>query len=102
MDAFEMVVAAVLERNGYWTRTSVKVELTREEKQKIKRPSSPRWELDVVAYKGARTSFWLLSASHILTHGEYRIVHSMAVARRMLSGVNYLLTRSYAKWFFIG
>ncbi len=48
-----MVVAAVLERTGYWTRTSVKVELTREEKHKIGRRSSPRWELDVVAYEGA-------------------------------------------------
>ena len=36
---------------GYWVRTSVKVELTREEKIAIELPSSPRWELDVVAYK---------------------------------------------------
>jgi len=37
---------------GYWVRTSVKVELTKEEKRQIGRPSSPRWELDVVAYCG--------------------------------------------------
>jgi len=37
---------------GYWVRTSVKVELTKEEKRLIGRPSSPRWELDIVAYKG--------------------------------------------------
>jgi hypothetical protein len=52
MDAFESVVAAILERGGYWTRTNVKVELTRAQKRSIGRPSSPRWELDVVAYKG--------------------------------------------------
>ncbi len=50
MDAFERLVAEVLWREGYWVRTSVKVELTKEEKRSIGRPSSPRWELDVVAY----------------------------------------------------
>ena|SRR5215208_2318401 len=51
MDAFEQVVAEMLWREGYWVRTSVKVELTKEEKCAIDLPSSPRWELDVVAYK---------------------------------------------------
>jgi hypothetical protein len=36
---------------GFWVRTSVKVDLTKEEKHLIGRHSSPRWELDVVAYK---------------------------------------------------
>lgn len=52
MDSFEAVVAAILQRQGYWTLTSVKVELTKEEKREIGRHSSPRWELDVVAYRG--------------------------------------------------
>ena len=52
MDAFESVVAAILQRQGFWTLTSVKVELTKEEKRTIGRHSSPRWELDVVAYRG--------------------------------------------------
>lgn len=51
MDAFEQVVAEILWMQGYWVRTSVKVELTKEEKRRIGRPSSPRWELDVVAYQ---------------------------------------------------
>lgn len=42
MDSFEDVVATLLEREGYWVRKSVKVALTREEKQEIGRPSSPR------------------------------------------------------------
>ncbi|MCA6101957.1 hypothetical protein [Bradyrhizobium australafricanum] len=50
MDAFEQVVAEILWIEGYWVRTSVRVELTKEEKKKIGRPSSPRWELDIVAY----------------------------------------------------
>lgn len=51
MDAFEAVIAAILQRKGYWTLTSVKVDLTKEEKRQIGRPSSPRWELDIVAYR---------------------------------------------------
>jgi hypothetical protein len=51
MDAFESVIAAILQRKGYWTLTSVKVDLTKEEKRAIGRPSSPRWELDIVAYR---------------------------------------------------
>lgn len=51
MDSFEQVVAEILWREGYWVRTSVKVELTKEEKRQINLPSAPRWELDVVAYK---------------------------------------------------
>jgi hypothetical protein len=53
MDAFEQIVAELLMAQGYWVRTSFKVELTKEEKIEIGRPTSPRWELDLVAYKGA-------------------------------------------------
>jgi hypothetical protein len=52
MDAFEQLVSEILWMEGYWVRTSVKVELTKDEKRKIGRPSSPRWELDIVAYSG--------------------------------------------------
>jgi hypothetical protein len=52
MDAFEELVAESLWMDGHWVRTSVKVELTKEEKRAIGRPSSPRWELDIVAYNG--------------------------------------------------
>jgi hypothetical protein len=52
MDAFEKLVAEILWAEGYWVRTSVRVNLTKEEKVRIGRPSSPRWELDVVGYRG--------------------------------------------------
>lgn len=52
MDAFESVVASLLERQGYWVRSSYKVELSKSEEREIGRPSSPRWEVDLVAYKG--------------------------------------------------
>jgi hypothetical protein len=51
MDAFEQIVGMLLERKGYWVRTSYKVCLTKQEKVYIGIPSSPRWELDVVAYR---------------------------------------------------
>lgn len=52
MNAFEQLVSEILWMEGYWVRTSVKVDLTKEEKQAIGRPSSPRWEIDIVAYSG--------------------------------------------------
>lgn len=52
MDAFEQVVSEILWMDGYWVRTSVKVDLTKEEKVLIGRPCSPRWELDIVGYCG--------------------------------------------------
>jgi len=51
VDAFERVVVSLLEREGFWVRSSFKVELTKDEKVNIGRPSSPRWELDVVGYR---------------------------------------------------
>ena len=50
MDAFENVMATILENNGYWLQQSVKVNLIKEDKREINKPSSPRWELDLVAY----------------------------------------------------
>lgn len=52
MDAFEQVVSEILWMEGYWTRTSVKVNLTKEEKVLIGKPSTPRWEIDIVGYSG--------------------------------------------------
>jgi hypothetical protein len=52
MDSFEQVVSEILWMEGHWVRTSVKVDLTKDEKIQIGRPSSPRWELDIVAYGG--------------------------------------------------
>ena len=66
MDAFEAVVAAILQRRGYWTQTCVKVELTREEKRMIGRPSSPRWELDVVGYRGASNELLVVECKSFL------------------------------------
>lgn len=53
MNAFESLMAMLLDRDGYWTKGCFKVELTKAEKRAIGRPSSPRWEIDIVAYRGS-------------------------------------------------
>jgi hypothetical protein len=73
MDAFESLVAALLERKGYWTRTSVKVDLTKEEKRQIGRPSSPRWEIDVIAYKGSTNSLLAVECKSLLNSPGVRL-----------------------------
>jgi hypothetical protein len=52
MDAFEQVVSEILWMKGLWVRTSVKVNLEPDDKVAIGKPTSPRWELDIVAYSG--------------------------------------------------
>lgn len=66
MDAFETVVSEILWRRGYWVQNSLKVELTREDKIKIGRHSSPRWEIDVVAYNGARNEILIVECKSYL------------------------------------
>jgi hypothetical protein len=66
MDSFEQVVAEILWREGYWVRTSLKVELTKEEKREIDLPSSPRWELDVVAYKASSNALLVVECKSYL------------------------------------
>ncbi|MGO8841495.1 MAG: hypothetical protein ACLQF1_10275 [Methyloceanibacter sp.] len=66
MDAFESVVSEILWRDGYWVRNSLKVELTKEEKAAIGRPSSPRWELDIVAYSGRRNELLVVECKSYL------------------------------------
>ena len=66
MHAFEELIAALLQREGYWVRASIKVELSKEEKKAIGRPSSPRWELDVVGYHAVRNELLILECKSYL------------------------------------
>ena len=66
MDAFEQVVAEILWNKGYWVRTSVKVELTPEEKKLVGRPTAPRWELDVVGYRAFDNQLMVLECKSFL------------------------------------
>lgn len=66
MDAFENVVEEILRHDGYWVRQSVKVNLTLQEKRKIGRPTCPRWEIDIVAYKGKTNELLLVECKSYL------------------------------------
>jgi hypothetical protein len=66
MDAFESLISMLLRHQGYWTTPSFKVELTGEEKRKIGRPSSPRWELDLIAYKGQTNEVLMVECKSFL------------------------------------
>lgn len=52
MDALEQVVATILRHDGYWVWPSYKVSLDKATKRRMGKPSTPRWEIDVLAYKG--------------------------------------------------
>lgn len=66
MDAFEQIISEILWMEGFWVRTSVKVHLTKEEKVKIGRKSSPRWELDVVAYSAKTNTLHIIECKSYL------------------------------------
>lgn len=66
MNSFEEVVGAILSAKGFWVQHSLKVDLTKEEKRQIGRPSSPRWELDIVAYKGATNEIFAVECKSYL------------------------------------
>src|SRR5438874_1506682 len=53
MDAFESLVSMLLRHDDYWTTPNFKVKLTPVDKARIQRTSCPRWELDLIAYKGS-------------------------------------------------
>ena len=74
MDSFEAVVATILEREGYWVRPGFKVELTKAEKRAIGKPSSPRWELDMVAYKGGTNELLVVECKSFLDSPGVRAV----------------------------
>jgi hypothetical protein len=70
MDAFQSVVAQIFSELGYWTEIDFKVELTKDEKRAIDRPSSPRWEIDVIAYKPRSNQLLAIECkSYLDSHG---------------------------------
>lgn len=66
MDAFESIIAMLLRREGWWTLSGCKVALTKQEKVEIGRHSSPRWEIDIVAYRGASNEILALECKSYL------------------------------------
>ena len=75
MDAFEQLTADIFWNEGYWVRTSVKVELTREEKIRIGKHSTPRWEIDLIAYRATTNELLALECKSYLDSGGVHAAH---------------------------
>lgn len=72
MDAFEDLTARLLWREGYWTRQSYKVNITKVDKAEIGLPSMPRPEIDIVAYRPAtNTVAWVECKSYLDSTGVH-------------------------------
>jgi hypothetical protein len=73
MNAFEQLAASLLTRDGYWVYPSYKVVLTTEEKRLIGRPTSPRWEIDLVAYKPNLNELLVVECKAYLDSGGVKL-----------------------------
>lgn len=66
MDAFEIIIGQLLTENKYWVRHSVKINLSQEEKRSIKKPSTPRPEIDIAAFDVISNTLFLLEIKSFL------------------------------------
>lgn len=70
MDAFEQIVADLLRQEGYWTWNGYKINLTKDNKKDIGKPSMPRPEIDILAYKVSENQLlWVECKSYLDSHG---------------------------------
>lgn len=70
MNAFEQIVAGLLRAEGYWTITGFRVNLSKLQKVEIGKPSLPRPEIDILAYKGGNdTLMWVECKSYLDSSG---------------------------------
>lgn len=70
MNAFEQIIAGLLQQEGYWTITDYKVNLPKEEKAALGKPSMPRPEIDILAYNAVEnTVLWVECKSFLDSTG---------------------------------
>ena len=65
MDSFEAIVGQLLQ-DRYWVKHSVKINLNRQDRLDINKPSSPRPEIDIAAYDLASDTIYLLEVKSFL------------------------------------
>ena len=73
MDYFEAIIKTLLEHEGYWVRQSFKVNLTKGEKREIGKPSIPRPEIDLLAYKPEKREVIAIEAKSFLDSPGVRL-----------------------------
>jgi hypothetical protein len=66
MDAFETLISELLRHEGYWTVPGFHVNLQKDEKRAIGRATTPRWEIDVLAYRGATNELLVVECKSFL------------------------------------
>jgi hypothetical protein len=72
MDAFEQIVDGLFRQMGYWTQTGYKINITSEDKRAIGKPSMPRPEIDILAYKPADNELlWIECKSYLDSYGVW-------------------------------
>lgn len=92
MNAFETIAGQLLSENGYWVRHSVKVDLSKEVRRSIGKPSMPRPEIDIAAYSVRDNQLFLvevksffdspgvdlrhLKANNDIPAGRYKLITS--------------------------
>jgi len=66
MDHFESIISTLLETEGYWVRRSFKVNVSKEEKRQIGKPSIPRPEIDLLALHFSKNEVLAFEAKSFL------------------------------------
>lgn len=66
MNQFEEISRYLLEAEGFWVQTGIKVEITPEQKRFLGKPTMPRPEVDIVAYKRSEDTLYLIEAKTYL------------------------------------
>lgn len=73
MDYFESIVKTLLEDDGFWTRQSFKIEVSKEDKRLIGKPTIPRPEIDIIAYKPERNEILAVEVKSFIDSSGVRL-----------------------------
>ena len=90
MDHFEGIIKTLLEQEGYWVRQSFKINLTKQEKRDTGKPSMPRPEIDLLAFKQSRNEILAIEVKSFLTLEEF-VWMNFRIAMKLLKDVTSCL-----------
>jgi hypothetical protein len=75
MEKFENTVSTLLEAEGFWVRRAFKVNVTLEEKRQVGKQSSPRPEIDMLAFHLGRNEVLALDVKAFLDSPGVKLAH---------------------------
>lgn len=93
MDHFEGLVSTLLEDDGYWVRRSHTVNLSKAEKANTGKPSIPRPEIDILAFRFETNTIIALEVKSYLDSPGIKLV-DLTVEHELASGRFKLFTSS--------